>query len=109
MEFTGIIVSAHLPSRDPIAVGLLVLDEATDRLHFRFRKDVDEISDAPESEVIWEIPELIESMATDMGARGVLLYLEEVASNTFRLGDRFTINAENAIEAIDRESAKLFT
>ena len=106
MEFTAIIVSAHLPSRASLDLGVMVLDEATDRLHFRFRTDVDGIADPDDLEVIRGIPGLIESMATDMGATGVLLYLGDIASNTIRLGYRFTVHAENAIEAINREFAK---
>jgi hypothetical protein len=48
---------------------------------------------------------MIESMAVKMGALGMLQCLEERASNAIRLGDRATIHADNAAEAVDRAFA----
>jgi hypothetical protein len=48
---------------------------------------------------------MIESMALEMGALGVLQYLEDRASNAIRLGDRARIHADNAIEAVDQAFA----
>ena len=58
-----------------------------------------------DEEVIHGVPEMIESMALEMGALGVLQYLEDRASNAIRLGDRATIHADNATEAVDRAFA----
>ena len=104
MEYTAVLVAAHLPGREPINLGVLVLDEGTDRLHLRFRTDFDGIEPLDE-EVIHGVPEMIESMALEMGALGVLQYLEDRASNAIRLGDRATIRADNATEAVDRAFA----
>ncbi len=106
MEFTAIVMSAHLPGRGRLNLGVLVLDEATDRIHIRFRTDLDGIADPLDLEVIRGLPEMIESMALEMGAEGVLLYLEDCASNAIRLGDRLTIHADNALDAVEREFAK---
>ena len=104
MEYTAVLVAAHLPGREPINLGVLVLDEATDRLHLRFRTDFDGI-DPLDEEVIHGVPEMIQSMALEMGALGVLQYLEDRASNAIRLGDRATIRADNATEAVERAFA----
>ena len=106
MEFTAVVVSAYLPSREPMNLGVLVLDEGTDRLHFRFRTDFAGIADPADLEVLQGMPELIESMAVEMGAMGVLQFLEDRASNTIRLGDRVTIHANDASEAVERAFAK---
>jgi hypothetical protein len=106
MIFTAAVIAAHLPSRDPINLGVLVLDEATNRLHIRFRTDLDGIADPLDLEVIRGLPEMIESMAVEMGALGVLLYLEDCSSNAIRLGDRVTIHADNALDAVEQEFAK---
>ena len=37
MKYTAFVVSAHCPAEVPFNLGVLVLDEAADRLHFRFR------------------------------------------------------------------------
>jgi hypothetical protein len=106
MTFTAVVIAAYLPNRGPVNLGVLVLDETSDRLHIRFRTDLDGIADPLDLEVIRGLPEMIESMAVDIGALGVLLYLEDSASNAIRLGDRVTIHAGNAIEAVEREFAK---
>jgi hypothetical protein len=101
MNFTAIVLSAHLPRRDPINLGVLVLDEETNRIHLRFRTDLDGIVDSSDLEVIQGLPEMIESMAVEMSAVGVLQYLEDRASNVIRLGERTTIRANNATDAIE--------
>lgn len=106
MEFTVVVVSAYLPSREPMNLGVLVLDEGTDRLHLRFRTDLAGIGDPLDLEVIQGMPALIESMAVEMGAMGVLLFLEDRASNTIRLGDRVAIHANDAAEAVERAFAE---
>ena len=106
MTFTAVVITAHLPSRGTINLGVLVLDEATNRIHIRFRTDLDGIADPLDLEVIQGFPEMIESMAVEMGAAGVLLYLEDRASNAIRLGDRATIHGDNALDALDREFAR---
>jgi hypothetical protein len=103
MEFTAAVISAHFPSRSPVNLGVLVLDEAANRIHIRFRADLDGIADPEDLEVIQGLPAAIESMAAEMGALGVLLYLEDCASHAIRLSDRFTIHADNAIGAVERE------
>ena len=40
MKYTAFVVSAHCPAEVPFNLGVLVLDEAADRLHFRFRTDL---------------------------------------------------------------------
>jgi hypothetical protein len=101
MEFTAVVVSAFLTGRNPVNLGVLVLDEGADRLHLRFRTDLDGIADPPDLEVIQGLPAMIESMAVEMGAVGVLQRLEE-AANAIRLGDRFTIQGTDGTDAIDR-------
>jgi hypothetical protein len=98
MEFIAVVVSAHLPGRDPVHLGVLVLDEASDRLYMRFRTDLSGIADPVDLKVIQGLPEMIESMAVEMGAMGVLQYLEE-AANAVRLSDRsiFQLKDEHEI------------
>jgi hypothetical protein len=106
MQFSAVVVSAHLPSQGPVNVGVLVLDEEADRLRIRFRRDLEGIADPPDLEVLQGMAEMIESLAVEMGSLGVLQYLEDSASNAIRLGDRITINADNAAEALDLAFAK---
>ena len=106
MNFSAVVVSAHLPGRDPLNLGVLVLDEGADRLHIRFRTDIDGIADPLDREVIQGLPEMIESIAREMGAAGLLQYLEDTASNAVRLGDRITIRGKDATEALEHAFAQ---
>ena len=101
MEFAAIVVSAHLPRQGPINIGVLVLDEAGDRLYIRFRTDFEGTADPLDLEVIQAMPEMIESLALEMGALGVLQYLEDTASNAIRMGERITIAADTGSDAVD--------
>jgi preprotein translocase subunit Sec61beta len=56
--------------------------------------------------VIREIPEMFESMALELGAVGLLQYLEDQASNAIRISDRITIHANNATEAVEQAFAQ---
>jgi hypothetical protein len=102
MEFTAVLLAAHLAGREPINLGVLVLDEGTDRIHLRIRTDLDGIADPLDEEVIHGVPEMIESMAVGKGALGVLQYLEDRAPNAILLGDPAAIHADNAAEALER-------
>lgn len=101
MKFIALVVVAHLPSQSPINLGVLVLDEVADRLHFRFRKDLVGVADPLDREVIQGLPGMIESMAAEMGAVGLLQFLENTASNSIRVGERLTIHADTATEAVE--------
>jgi hypothetical protein len=105
MEYTAVILAAHLPGREAINLGVLVLDKGADRIHLRFRTDLYGIAEPLDEEVIRGVPEMIESMALEMGALGVLQYLEDRASNAIRLSGRATIHADNATEAVERAFA----
>jgi len=100
MDFPAVVVSAHLPEHDPFNLGVLVLDEANGRLHFRFRADLDGIADPLDRQVIQGLPEMIESMAVDMGALGLLECLEDRCSNAIQLGDRVKVEAGTATDAV---------
>ena len=106
MNYTAFVVSAHLPGQGSINPGVLVLDEAADRLHFRFRTDLHGIADPLDREVIQGLPGMIESTAAEMGAQGLLQWLEDSASNAIRVGERLTIRADTAKDAVELAFAK---
>ena len=105
MEFTAVVMSAHFVGQEPMNIGVLVLDNSADRIHFRFRTDVDQIADPIDREFVQGLSALFASMAVEMGAVGVLRYLEDCASNAIRLSDRFTIHASDAMEVVERAFA----
>ena len=101
MKYTAFVVSAHCPAEVPFNLCVLVLDEAADRLHFRFRTDLNGIADPLDREVIQGLPGMIESMAAEMGALGLLQFLEDTASNAIRVSERITIHADTATDAVE--------
>ena len=102
MTYTAVVVSAHLPSQGPIDLGVLVLDEQHDRLYFRFRTDLEGIiADPLDLEVVQGYPGMIESMAVETGALGLLQCLEDRLSNAIRLSERLAIQADTAADAVE--------
>ena len=59
------------------------------------------IADPLDREVIQGLPGMIESMAAEMGALGLLQFLEDTASNAIRVSERITIHADTATDAVE--------
>jgi phage repressor protein C with HTH and peptisase S24 domain len=69
----------------PEAIGVLLQDPETDRLHLRFRRDLEE------DDVLALLRDDFEGKAVEMGAERLLSWLEENASNFVTVTDRRTI------------------
>jgi SOS-response transcriptional repressor LexA len=67
--------------------GVLLEDPESDRLYLRLRRDWDEIA-PEEADVLEELASDLESKATEMGAAGLLDWLERNASNFIRVTGR---------------------
>src|SRR5262249_56162860 len=102
MEFIAVVLRAHPPKRDPFNIGVFVVDETTDRLLPRFRTDIADIVDANDAEVLQGMPTMLMSMASEMGAAGLLSWLEDCASNMLRLETRVPLQAASPHQALTR-------
>jgi hypothetical protein len=102
VEYTYVVVSAHLPARPAVNLGVLLLEESSNRLHFRFRTDVDSLADPEDATVLRGVSEMLAQIAAEDGAAAMLRYLEETASNVIRVTDRSSFEAPCAEDALQR-------
>jgi SOS-response transcriptional repressor LexA len=82
----------------PEPIGVLLQDPETDRLHLRFRRDLEEMDD----EVLGLLRDDLESKAANMGAERLLSWLEENASNFVTITDRRRVLVSNFERSLDR-------
>jgi hypothetical protein len=105
VEYTYVVVSAHLPARPRVNLGVLLLDESSNRLHFRFRTDLDSLAGPEDATVVRGLPEMLAQIAAHGGAAAMLRYLEDTASNVIRITDRFSFEAPSAEDALQQTYA----
>ena len=106
-EFEYIVVSFHAPSAESINWGVLLVDPASERLHFRFRTDFPiELVNPSDVEVIQGLAEHFIRIAEESGAEALLTWLLDSASNTVRVTNRLGIPARTADEALERVVSK---
>ena len=82
----------------PEAIGILLQDPETDRLHLRFRRDLEDADD----EVLGMLRDDLESKAAEMGAERLLSWLEENASNFVTVTDRRSVLVSDFERSLDR-------
>jgi hypothetical protein len=100
VEYTYVIVSAHLPARPAVNLGILLLDESSNRLHLRFRANLDSLADPEDATVLSGLSEMLVEIAAEDGAAAVLKYLEDLCSNSLRISERLNFEAPGAEDAL---------
>lgn len=83
-------------------IGILLLDPVSDELHIRLRRDLPLICDEEDAEVLTLLEDDLAAKAREMGARRLLEWLEENASNSIRTTDRESAIVENFPRALNR-------
>jgi phage repressor protein C with HTH and peptisase S24 domain len=99
-EFAVLI--ADIIGRGDTPIGILLLDPAGDELHIRLRRDLPLICDEEEAEVLTLVEGDLAAKAREMGARRLLEWLQENASNSIRTSDRESAIVENFPRALNR-------
>jgi SOS-response transcriptional repressor LexA len=84
------------------AIGVLLEDPESNALHVRLRRDWGTFADDEEREVLELLEDDLLSKAREMGADGVLLWLEENASNMFQVTDRESVLADDFPRTLNR-------
>jgi phage repressor protein C with HTH and peptisase S24 domain len=84
------------------AIGILLEDPENNALHVRLRRDWGTFADDEEREVLELLEDDLRSKAREMGADGVLLWLEENASNMFQVTDRENVLADEFSRTLNR-------
>lgn len=85
----------ELPGQRPETVGVLLLDESTDQLHLRLRRDWEEFASDEDREVLAEIEDDLLADARIRGARAVFDWLQGNASDTVRVSDAEAVEVHN--------------
>ena len=81
------ILELDVPVRGPVAAGVLLEDPSQDRLYLRLRRDWEEIA-PEEADTLSALEFDLAAKAAEMGASGLLSYLEETLSNFVKIGER---------------------
>lgn len=86
-----------------MSAGVLLEDPSEDRLHIRLRTDWEQIA-PDEADVLVELERDLEEKAAQMGAAGLLRYLEDTLSNLLRVSER----REVAVDDFERALSRLY-
>jgi len=83
-----VVLAAALPGRASEAIGVGLHDPAEGRLEFRFRRDWDEIADPEDAAVLELLAGDLDARTREMGAEGILRWMEDTLSNAILVSDR---------------------
>lgn len=100
------VLELALPGRPKANAGVLLLDPATDQLHFKLRRDWAEVAEPEDAEVLSHVAEDLAQRAKETGGGELLGYLEETLSNVLRISQRETIAVGNLQKALERLYAR---
>jgi len=100
------VLSACLPSRAPVPVGVLLLDRQNDRLHLKLVRDWEELDnevvDPEDREVLEQLAHDLEAKARAEGGLAVMSWLESEASWTVRASDRERVSIAGVRRTLER-------
>lgn len=85
----------ELPGHGLEAIGVLLLDPASDTLYVRLRRDWETIATEEDAEVMAELEESLSTWAHDLGAHAVFEKLENELSVSVRITDREAVTVRN--------------
>jgi phage repressor protein C with HTH and peptisase S24 domain len=85
----------QLPGRGVETVGVVLLDEASNNLHLRLRRDWDEFASEEDAEVLREVEDDLAMDNRERGGRAVFDYLQSDSSTSLRVTDAETITVRD--------------
>ncbi len=85
----------QLPKMHAETVGVLLLDEASNQLHVRLRRDWDEFASEEDAEVLRELEDDLLLDARNRGASAVFDWLQRDAANSLRVTDAQAITVRD--------------
>ena len=101
-RFQWVLLQLQLPGNHPRPAGIILLDPARDRLHFRLSDLLTDEIDEDVVEIWCALPEDLHSMAKTMGGAQVLNWFEEHASHTFQVTDRRGVASDTPEHAVGK-------
>jgi phage repressor protein C with HTH and peptisase S24 domain len=96
------LLEVELPGEGLSPAGVLLEDPAADRLYVRLRRDWAQIASEEDAEVLEALADDLADKAVELGADGLLRYLENALSNVLRVTDRREVMVENFDRALRR-------
>jgi phage repressor protein C with HTH and peptisase S24 domain len=99
------VLQLEMPGEASLNAGILLEDRIADRLYLRLRRDWSLIAET-EAEVLSALEDDLAVKAKDMGAAGVLAYLQDTLSNLLRISplrDTMVEDFEQALARLYRE------
>jgi SOS-response transcriptional repressor LexA len=96
------ILEAALPEQPHGNVGILLIDPVTDRGWLRMRRDLEEIAQPEDAEVLGGLEEHIRQCLEEGGAQAFLASLEDSLSNVLRVSERQAVSGDAFTRAIER-------
>jgi len=95
-----VILEAHLPERAPRAVGVVLMDPATDRSWARFRERFDDLTDDTE---VWDaLGDDVRAKLAESGAEAFLSTLEDSLSHVLRVSERRAVGVDAFTRVVER-------
>lgn len=96
------VLAADLVGRGEMPIGVLLHDAASDALYVRLRRDLENIADEEEFEILNLLEEDLNAKARELGAGNLLEWLEENASLSIRVAGRESVLVEDFPRAVNR-------
>jgi SOS-response transcriptional repressor LexA len=100
-----VVLEAALPGHSSQAIGVFLIDPATDRPFFKLRESFDDFASPEDAEVLEALGPHIEQCVAEMGAEAFLQSLEDSASNVIRVSERQHVE----VDAFTRVLSQLFS
>jgi phage repressor protein C with HTH and peptisase S24 domain len=97
-----VLLEAALPGRSPLAVGLILIDPASDRGWVRLRERFENLADPEDAEVFAALEDDLRSRLSENGAASTLAALEDSLSNVLRVSERQTVAVDAFTRVLDR-------
>lgn len=96
------VVQAELPEHGLVNLGVLLQDPESDRLHLRFRRDMDTLAEEEDLEALEALADDLNAKAAEMGAERLFEYLENTLSGSIRVTDRGAVLVDDFSRTLER-------
>lgn len=96
------ILQVELPGGDLTAIGVLLEDAGSNRVHIRLRRDWDKLASDDDIEVLSGLGHDLSGKAAEMGSGEFFRHLEESLSNAIRITDREAVEVEDFDRTLNR-------
>ena len=101
-EGVYVLLEACLPGHEPLTVGVLLVDPASDRGWLRLCEQFDELAEGEDAEDAAVLGEGLRERLAESGAAVFLAWMEDTLSNVLRVGERQTVGVDAFSRVLDQ-------